>query len=77
MGTYSITEKLSHPTKFTCKVSFNGKGEEYHEVDSLDAAEIASSLQATADADEAQVASRKASEAAIESIEVKGGKIVV
>lgn len=33
MGTYSITEVKSHPIKFACMVSFNGKTPEYYEVE--------------------------------------------
>jgi len=76
MGTFLITKKLIHPTKFACKVSFNGKPAEYHELESLDPASINASLQATADQAEESTASKQAVAVATDSLTLKNGKLV-
>lgn len=75
-GTYSITETVTHPTKFACKVSFNGKAAEYYECDSLDSNEISACLQKTADNDAERVANLSAVEEAKTTIEIVDGKII-
>lgn len=50
-GTYEITEVLNdNPEKFTCMARFNGGEPERYEVESLDAATIAETMQSAADA---------------------------
>lgn len=75
-GTYSITETVTHPTKFACKVSFNGKAEEYHEVESLDSQIISDTLQSVADADAERLSNLAAIEKEKSSIEIVDGRIV-
>ena len=70
MPTYNIIEIISHPCKFTCMVSFNGKPAHYHEVESMDSATIDSQLMLTAAMD-------LESTVVIAEPEIKNGRIVI
>lgn len=78
MRTYQIIEVKEHPTKFAAMVKFNDHTAEYYEVESLEPAVIAETLQNAAN--EAEVIQEQADEIveAQNAIEVdEDGQIVI
>lgn len=89
-GTYKIIKKADGGTKFAAYVKFNEaidtdfysaeqypEGGEYWECESTDSTEIATALQATADADAAQWAETAKKEAEAGKVTIKNGQIVL
>lgn len=77
MAKYFISQKIEHPSKFACLVSFNDKPEHYHEVESLDPKEIDAELTASAERDELKTAEKIEKEAEVEAIMIIEGQIDV
>lgn len=75
-GTYTITEKIPHESKFACMVSFNGGDAEYYEVESVDPIGIDKELQVVADNHEVMITEKLDKESALELLEVVDGKVV-
>lgn len=70
MGTYEIKSIVDSTLKFCCMVSFNGKPEEYYEIESFEKDEIDRVLQKVADDD------KIANSIEEKSFEIANGKIV-